>query len=56
MAYMCTKGRGECVGCGGCEERIVCPVCGEEPEDRLYKFNGEVIGCDQCIEKEIINF
>jgi hypothetical protein len=26
----------------------ICPVCGEECET-IYKANGDVIGCDQCV-------
>ena len=55
MAYMCIKGRGECIGCGDCEERTVCPVCGEEPESYLYKQNVDIIGCDQCIDVESVD-
>ena len=54
MAYMCRKGYGECIGCRDCEEAIICPVCGEEPEEYLYKRDGDVIGCDQCIDKTIL--
>ena len=28
-----------------------CPVCGEECEI-IYKQDGKVIGCDQCIDSE----
>ena len=35
------------------EAVIVCPVCGQECED-LYvvESTGDVVGCDQCIQKK----
>ena len=35
------------------EPVIVCPVCGQECED-LYvvESTGDVVGCDQCIQKK----
>lgn len=28
---------------------IYCPVCGEECET-FYKFEGEIFGCDMCVD------
>ena len=51
MAYMCEYGGGECDGCGRCVLKVIkCPVCGEEPESQLYRCDGEIIGCDRCVE------
>lgn len=31
-------------------EMPVCPVCGQECETYYKNLNGEVLGCDECIE------
>ena len=32
---------------------VVCPVCGRECEDLFVSvFNGDVVGCDQCIRNK----
>lgn len=57
MAYPCTKGFGECTGCGWCEEQReravvgVCAHCGEEiySGDEHYEFPDEVLVCDVCM-------
>ncbi len=28
-----------------------CPVCGEEVYEVVYKRDGIIIGCDQCIDE-----
>lgn len=32
------------------EKPIFCPICGEECES-FYKLDGQIVGCDMCIEK-----
>lgn len=36
------------------EQKIFCPICGREPFYFVYrrKDDGEIIGCDLCIEEE----
>lgn len=53
MAMTCCKGRGECDGCMDClpDEKIYkCPYCNKECE-YYYTCDGEIMGCDNCIEK-----
>ena len=28
----------------------ICPVCGREAYEHVFRSDGEVIGCDQCVE------
>lgn len=35
------------------DEKEPCPYCGSDEYDYLYSQNGEVIGCDECIEREV---
>jgi hypothetical protein len=55
MAYHCIKGyKDECDGCGECNDNRtpICPVCGEEVYESVYKnTEGDVIGCENCVEK-----
>lgn len=59
MAYMCVRHSGkECDCCHECrggeqeEEKVLeCPVCGSSTCDYLYKQDGSVIGCDDCIDR-----
>lgn len=32
------------------EKPIFCPICGEECES-FYKLDGDIVGCDMCVEK-----
>ena len=32
------------------EEMPICPVCGQECETYYKNLNGEVIGCDECVQ------
>lgn len=32
------------------EKPVFCPICGEECES-FYKLDGQIVGCDMCIEK-----
>ena len=52
MAYCCVlTGIGECYGCGECKKaKFVCPICDAEEPKKLYKNNGIVVGCSDCIE------
>lgn len=50
MAFMCLYGYGECDACGRCEKTILCPICGEEVTEHLFRRDGEIVGCDQCID------
>lgn len=50
MAYRCKHGFGECDSCGYCKSRtVICPVCGEEVEETLYRRDEEIVGCENCI-------
>jgi len=53
MAYTCTlTGCGECDGCGECNKaKYDCPMCGAKEPEKLYKRDGEYIGCSDCIEE-----
>ena len=31
---------------------IYCPVCGEENPEKFFTVNGEVLGCDCCVQTE----
>ena len=49
----CVKGRVECDGCMECRgevEEVRCPYCGSVA-DTLYKQEGQIIGCENCIEE-----
>ena len=51
MAYMCVKRDRECDGCMDCAPHYYCPVCGEEISETVYvSEDGEVVGCDNCVE------
>lgn len=54
MAYRCvTNMARECDGCMECKPtpHYYCPVCGEEVYEIVYADkNGEVIGCEHCVE------
>lgn len=58
MAYLCVKNnRIECDCCGECrgghsDHEPECPICGSTNCDYFYKKDGEIIGCDDCIERE----
>lgn len=30
---------------------VYCPMCGEENPEHFYVQDGEIIGCDNCVEK-----
>lgn len=32
------------------KENPICPVCGSECETVVLNKNGEVIGCDECLD------
>lgn len=53
MAYTCVlTGCGECDGCGECRKpKFVCPVCDAEEPEKLYKRDGDIIGCSDCVEE-----
>lgn len=31
------------------EKPVFCPICGEECES-FYKLDGDIVGCDMCVE------
>ena len=33
------------------EKPVVCPACGAEDPDYLYRADGEIIGCSECVER-----
>lgn len=52
MAYPCKLGLGECDGCGYCNRpSYVCPICDAGEPEKLYKRDGDIIGCSDCIEE-----
>lgn len=62
MAYPCIHNQAkECDGCGACcddneEDDCYCEVCGEIIHEKIYiSANGDVVGCDQCIEERYID-
>ena len=52
MGYMCIKGRGECDGCMACNPtpHYYCPICGKEVYEDVFVSDGDVIGCENCVE------
>lgn len=57
MAMICKNGCKECDGCMRCYEEpkpYFCPVCGKEVEEFVYQTDGEIIGCESCVEKTCI--
>lgn len=54
MAYICKLNYNkECDGCMSCqkEKEYYCPICGEEVNEAVYvDNNGNVIGCENCVE------
>ena len=54
MAYHCVKHPSrECDGCMDCEPDIhyYCPICNMEAYETVFvNSDGEVIGCDNCVE------
>lgn len=30
-------------------EDFYCPICGAENPEKFYEINGEVIGCESCV-------
>ncbi len=57
MALVCVTGCRECTGCMVCREtqdEPVCPLCGSTRCDYLYRRDGEIIGCEDCIRRESI--
>ena len=53
MAYTCVlSGVGECDGCGEClKPKFVCPIGDAGEPEKLYKKDGVIIGCSDCIEE-----
>lgn len=55
MGYMCLRVSGKecdcCMECRGGQSEISCPECGSTICEYLYYKDGEVIGCDDCIER-----
>jgi rRNA maturation endonuclease Nob1 len=52
MAYRCILAPSqECTGCGECEKTERCPYCGSRDYSTLYKREGQVIGCSDCIDE-----
>ena len=33
------------------DEPVYCPLCGAEDPEKLYKIDGEIIGCSECVEE-----
>ena len=57
MAYMCVKvDNKECDGCMECkgskEESYYCEICGEECEKVYVSINGDILGCENCVEEK----
>ena len=54
MAYHCVKYPSrECDGCMECnpETHYYCPICDAEVYEAVFvNSNGDVIGCDNCVE------
>jgi len=55
-AYIYNDTHGIVAGCDNCIEEVdepntPCSECGDESEFCIYKRNGQVIGCDACINK-----
>ena len=34
------------------DDPVHCPICGEECDTIFYDKNGEIFGCEQCIQKK----
>ncbi len=35
------------------EEYAVCPVCGAKGPEWIYRRDGEILGCDDCIDRDL---
>ena len=53
MAFRCIKNISlECDGCMDCTPtpHYYCPVCGKEVFETVFLNDGEIIGCENCVE------
>ena len=55
MAYQCIKTNKECDGCGECKAVAEsCPNCGSTGYDERYYIGNGLIGCSECVKREIL--
>ena len=53
MAMLCVSGGRECMGCMQCQKEpdpFYCPICYAEVGEHVYKADGEIIGCESCVD------
>jgi hypothetical protein len=58
MAMICKSGSKECTGCMSCysePEPVYCDICGKECEELYYDKYNEVVGCDRCIIRKLVD-
>lgn len=55
MAYQCIRTNKECDGCGECKPVAEsCPNCGGTDYEVKYYMDGNWIGCNECVNREIL--